>query len=72
MRPICTALTSVPKLSSVRIMRPACFVTSLPDPMATPMSACFERGGVVDRVAGHRHDQPLLLHDASETELVLG
>ena len=32
----------------------------------------FERGRVVDRVAGHRHDQALLLHDAGETELVLG
>ena len=32
----------------------------------------FERGRVVDRVTGHRHDQPLVLHDAGETEFVLG
>ena len=31
----------------------------------------LERGRVVDRVAGHRDDQALLLHDAGETELVL-
>ena len=31
----------MPKLSSVRIMRAACLVTSLPEPIATPMSACL-------------------------------
>ena len=31
----------------------------------------LERGGVVDRVAGHRHDQPLLLHQPGEAQLVL-
>ncbi len=32
----------------------------------------LQRGRVVDRVTGHRHDQALLLHDAGEAELVLG
>ena len=31
----------------------------------------LERRGVVDGVAGHRHDQPLLLHQPGEAELVL-
>ena len=31
----------VPKLSSVSTILPACLVTSLPEPMATPMSAFF-------------------------------
>ena len=31
----------------------------------------LQRGGVVDGVAGHRHDQPLLLHQPGEAELVL-
>ena len=31
----------------------------------------LQRGGVVDRVAGHRHDQPLLLHQPGEAQLVL-
>ena len=31
----------------------------------------LQRRGVVDRVAGHRHDQPLLLHEPGQAELVL-
>ena len=40
-RPRATACTSVAKLSSVRTIFAACFDTSLPLPIATPMSAFF-------------------------------
>ena len=56
-RPSSTAVTIDAKLSSVRTMSAASFVTSVPVmPMATPMSAVLERRGVVDAVAGHGHD----------------
>ncbi len=56
-RPLVTALTMVAKLSSARIMEAASLDTSVPvTPMATPMSALFEGGGIVHAVAGHGHD----------------
>ena len=61
-RPPSTALTIVAKLSSVRIMSAASFVTSVPViPIATPMSARLSAGRVVDAVAGHRDDVALAL-----------
>ena len=44
-RPCCTALTSVAKLSSSRITFAAFLVTSVPEiPIATPISASFTAG----------------------------
>ena len=43
-RPSSTALTTVEKLSSVRIITAASWVTSVPVPIAIPMSAFFTAG----------------------------
>src|SRR5487761_1445668 len=43
-RPSSTALTMVEKLSSVRIITAASLVTSVPVPIAIPMSAFFTAG----------------------------
>ena len=53
-------------------MSAASFVTSVPViPIATPMSAALERGGVVDAVTGHRDDVALPLQHVDEPHLVL-
>ena len=41
-------------------------------PIATPMSAVFSAGRVVDAVAGHRDDVALLLEQPDQAHLVLG
>ena len=62
----------VEKSSSVRIIRPAFFATSVPLPMAMPMCAALIDGSVVDAVAGHRDDVVLLLQGLDQEHLVLG
>jgi hypothetical protein len=48
-------------------------LTSVPVmPMAMPMSADFERGGVVDAIAGHRDDVALRLQGIDDAQLVRG
>src|SRR5215475_13220043 len=44
LRPCSTAKTIVAKLSSDRIIRPAFLATSVPEPMAIPMSAALMAG----------------------------
>ena len=61
------------KLSSVRIIVAASRATSVPDrPIAMPMSARFERGRVVDAVAGHRDDLAERLERVGDAQLRLG
>ena len=70
-RPSSTAATMEAKLSSVRTMSDACFVTSVPlRPMAMPMSAPLIAGCVVDAVAGHGHDGIVGLPGADDAQLV--
>ena len=72
-RPSSTAATIVAKLSSASTMSAASLETSVPVmPMATPMSAVFERGRVVDAVAGHRDDGAAALQRLDDAQLVLG
>jgi hypothetical protein len=41
-------------------------------PIATPMSAAFSAGSVVDAVAGHRHDVAAALQRAHDAQFVRG
>src|SRR4051794_824425 len=66
-RPSPIACAMVARLSSTSTRSAACRATSVPPPMATPMSA--QRRRVVHPVAGHRHDLPLLLEGGHDFEL---
>ena len=70
-RPISTARTSVAKLSSVSTIFAACFDTSEPLPMATPMSACLSAAASLTASPVIATTSPGLLHQASQPELVL-
>jgi hypothetical protein len=50
----------VEKLSSVRIITAASLVTSVPVPIAIPMSALFTAGASLTPSPGHRDDLALL------------
>ena len=72
MPPPSTAATIDEKLSSVRVMSAASFVTSVPViTIATPMSDCFRAGALIDTIPGHRDDIPLALEHVDESHLVL-
>ena len=70
--PRSTACTSVAKLSSVSTI----FAGLLGDLRAAAHGdadvGLLQRGGVVDGVAGHRHDLAGLLHQPGQADLVLG
>ena len=70
-RPSSTAATIEAKLSSASTMSAASLETSVPVmPIATPMSAVFKAGRVVDAVAGHRHDRAFALQRFHDPQLV--
>ena len=71
-RPSSTAWTSVAKLSSVRIILAACFDTSLPLPIATPMSAFFRAAASLTASPVMATIWPVVLHRSDEAQLVLG
>ena len=71
LRPSSTACTRVPKLSSVRIIRAACLETSLPLPIATPMSACFSAAASLTASPVIATIMPSLCIDLGQPQLVL-
>ena len=71
-RPSSTALTMVEKLSSVRIITAASWVTSVPVPIAIPMSAFFTAGASLTPSPVHRDDLAFLPEDVDQADLVLG
>ena len=72
-RPCSMAATIVAKSSSSSTRSAASRATSVPlRPMAMPMSAAWQRGPVVDAVAGHRDDVATRLERTGDAELVLG
>ena len=63
----------MPRRSPLTSVTPALSIaTSVPVPIAMPTSACGQRRGVVDPVAGHRHDAALGLELPDRFALLLG
>src|SRR5208282_2154816 len=71
-RPSWTALTMMEKLSPVRIITAATLVTSVPVPIAIPMSAFFAAGASLTPSPGHGDDLAFLPEDVDPAHLVLG
>ena len=71
-RPRSTAWTRVAKLSSVRIELAGLLGHLRAAAHGDADVGLLQRGGVVDGVAGHRHDLAGLLHQPGEADLVLG